>query len=52
MISNAEFSVGLYRLKVKNFPINSKCRTCSPKCRSTSSVEPVSYSNKDSIVML
>ena len=52
IIGNVEFSAGLYLLKVKDSPINPKYRTLSPQCRSISSVQSVSHSNKDSAVML
>ena len=52
MIGNAEYSGGLYLLKVKDSPINPNGRTLSPQCRSISSIESVSHSNKDSTVML
>ena len=52
IIGNAEFSTDLYLLNVKDSPFNPKCRTLSSQCRSISSVQSVSHSNKDSAVML
>ena len=38
IIDNAEFSAGLYLLKVKDSPINPKYKTLNPQCRSISRV--------------
>ena len=45
------FSEGLCLFKVNDSPINPKCRTLSSQYRSISSVESISHSNKDSVVM-